>query len=213
MTSHLRLVPKTLSPHSPSPTELHRSVVFTDIVDSTALIERLGDDGLLTVIVQHHELAVLLGAELGATQVSSTGDGVFAAFADAEAAVQFARRMVAGMRHAADRGHCPQIRLHVGIATGPVHAWNGDLFGRTMHRAARICKEARPNEVLGDAETAASLVDSELIDGGRQVELRGFAAPETTHEFGATCPAMSSSVSPAVSPAGRAGRPSIAAVG
>lgn len=201
MTSHLRLVPKTLTPNASAPVEVQRSIVFTDIVDSTALIERLGDDGLLAVIVHHHELAVELGAELGASQISSTGDGVFAAFVDAEAALQFARRMVAGMQVAAERGDCPAIRLHVGVATGPVHQWNGDLFGRTMHRAARICSAARPNEILGDAGTAAALGDSALLDGGRQVELRGFAAPAITHELG---------IAP---PTARPERPSVAAVG
>lgn len=186
MTSHLTLVAKNLSPQSPLPVALHRSIVFTDIVDSTALVEELGDDGLLAVIVHHHQLAVDLGAQLGAAQVSSTGDGVFAAFADADAAVEFARRMVAGMRAAGACGACPTVRLHVGVATGPVRHWNGDLFGRTMHRAARICQAARPNEILLDGETAGGVVDGRgLLDHGRQVELRGFADSETIHQLAA----------------------------
>lgn len=186
MTSHLTSIAKTLSNQSAPPVAYERSVVFTDVVDSTLLVDRMGDECLLSVIVHHHQLAVELGAVLGAEQISSTGDGVFAVFEEADDALEFASRMVAGMRDASLGGACPATRLHVGVASGPVHHWNGDYFGRTMHRAARICREARPNEILVDADTAAELVEARaLLAAGREVELRGFAATETIHQVDA----------------------------
>ena len=186
MTSHMTLIPKTLSDDRTEPVAYERSIVFTDVVDSTSLVDRMGDECLLRVIVQHHRLAVELGAELGCGHVASTGDGVFAVFEKADDAVEFARRMVAGVRQATVGGDCPATRLHVGVASGPVHHWNGDFFGRTMHRAARICRAARPNEILVDADTVDAAVETvDLIDDGREVALRGFEATETIHQLGA----------------------------
>lgn len=185
MTSQMTLVSKTLSNDPNPPVAYERTVVFTDVVDSTSLVDRLGDECLLRVIVQHHHMAVELGAELGSSHVASTGDGVFVVFEHADDALEFARRMVAGVRRAPVSGGCPPVRLHVGVASGQVHHWNGDYFGRTMHRAARICRAARPNEILVDADTVNEVVGTDgLLGEGREVELRGFEATETIHQLG-----------------------------
>lgn len=184
MTSHMTLLHTPLTRNPQPPVALERTIVFTDVVDSTVLVDQLGDRCLLEVVVAHHELAVELGETLGADHVASTGDGAYAVFADATSAMAFARGMIVGMRRASSSGACPAVRLHVGVASGVVHRWNGDYFGRTMHMAARICRSARPNEILVNATCARALPANQAWLGPRrQVELRGFCDAETIHQF------------------------------
>lgn len=160
----------------------HRTVVFTDIVRSTQLIDHSGDAAWLRVVQAHHALAWELGRLLGAEHVKSTGDGVFAVMGDAQSAMAFGAAMAEGMRRAADLGRCPAVELKVGIAAGPVHRMFGDYHGRTMHLAARLCGEAGADGMLISASCADSLPGpASMLGRQRPTYLRGFGDPEPAH--------------------------------
>ena len=128
------------------------TVLFTDIVDSTATLERLGDAAWRDLLVRHNtrlrdELNTYRGRE-----VTTTGDGFLAVFDGATRAV---RCGVAMARAARDIG----LPIRVGVHTGEVEFVGGNVRGVAVHTAARVMSLAGPDEVYVSATT------SDLLEG------------------------------------------------
>ena len=126
---------------------------FVDIVGFTAYTAERGD-------VAAARLAVGLGRRVrellpddGAEAVKSLGDGVMIRVDDPAAALRIAVRLTS------EQNGLPPVR--VGVETGPAVAHDGDWYGATVNRAARLCAAARPGQVLvgADARAAANGVD------------------------------------------------------
>ncbi len=126
------------------------AILFTDMVDSTALRSRLGEDEADVLRLHHdHLLAAEVAAHSG-TVARWTGDGVKAGFASASdavaAAVSIQRAVVAyGLR--ADAVAVFQVRI--GISAGEVTIDEaGDHHGVAVVEAARLEALARPGDIL-----------------------------------------------------------------
>lgn len=137
------------------------TVMFTDIVESTTTLERIGDKAWHALLLRHNarlreDLNVYRGRE-----VKTTGDGILAVFDSATRAVRCAAAMT---RSARDM----DLHLRVGVHTGEVEFSGGDARGIAVHAAARILSLAGPDEVLMSSTT------SELLEGsGLQLEDAG----------------------------------------
>jgi class 3 adenylate cyclase len=145
------------------------TVLFTDIVDSTATLERVGDTAWRDLLIAHNRL---LRDELNAfrgREVATTGDGVLAVFDGATRAVRCGSAMT---RSAAGLG----LAIRVGIHTGEVEFVGPDARGLAVHAAARVMSFAGPGEVLVSSTTNDLLEGSGLIleDAGNK-ELKGLA--------------------------------------
>lgn len=121
-------------------------ILFTDIADSTALTERLGDAAFRDA---SRALDVRLRAamsEAGGTPVEGKvlGDGVMAVFASAAQAIGAARRCVALSAEG-------DLRLHIGIHAGDVIREADNVYGGAVNIAARICALCDPGEILVSA--------------------------------------------------------------
>jgi class 3 adenylate cyclase/pimeloyl-ACP methyl ester carboxylesterase len=118
-------------------------ILFADIVDSTALTERLGDtgfrdkarglDGALRAVIRENIGIAIEGKLLG--------DGVLAVFTSARQAIEAA--LACG--RAGEAGGLP---LHLGIHAGDVIREEGNVYGGAVNIAARIASAAAPGEVL-----------------------------------------------------------------
>jgi class 3 adenylate cyclase len=118
-------------------------ILFADIVDSTALTERLGDDAFRA---KARELGASLRAvirECAGTPVEgpTLGDGVLAVFTSAREAIEAARR---GGKAGDDAG----LPLHLGLHAGDVIREDNNVFGGAVNVAARISGLSAPGEVL-----------------------------------------------------------------
>lgn len=145
------------------------TVLFTDIVDSTATMERIGDAAWRDLLSTHNRL---LRDELNlfrGREVATTGDGFMAVFDGATRAV---RCGVAMARSAATVG----LAIRVGVHTGEVEFVGADARGLAVHAAARVMSLAGPGEVLVSSTTKDLLEGSGLIleDAGAH-ELKGLA--------------------------------------
>ena len=143
------------------------TVLFTDIVDSTATLERVGDAVWRDQLLIHNaRLRDALNAYRG-REVTTTGDGFLAAFDGATNAV---RCGVAMTRAARDIG----LPIRVGIHTGEVEYVGGNVRGVAVHTAARVMSLAGADEVYVSATTADLIEGSgiELDDAGVH-ELKG----------------------------------------
>jgi len=140
------------------------TLVFTDIVDSTATAERMGDAAWRSLLAAHNqELRADLERHRG-KEISTTGDGFLAVFDGAERAVRAAGAMI---RSAAGLG----VQIRAGVHSGEVEDVGTDIRGLAVHAAARICALAGPGEVLVSATTVELLAGSSL-----HFESRGFHA-------------------------------------
>lgn len=150
------------------------TIVFTDIVDSTVLIARIGDHAFLPLLRQHHALIQELTDAQGGTVVNRQGDGSMLAFSSARRAVSCAK----SIQHRIGSelaGGTPPLRVRIGIHAGDALREADDFFGTTVHYAARVTGHALGGEIL------VSSVVRDLVTGGsdvtfsegREVELKG----------------------------------------
>src|SRR4051812_13341141 len=119
------------------------TILFTDLVDSTGLIERLGDDTAERLTHRHFEILRQALADTGGREVKSTGDGVMAAFPSALAALDAAVRMQRGV--AAEPGD--PLGLRVGIHAGEPIPDGDDYFGQAVVVSKRLCDAAGSGEI------------------------------------------------------------------
>lgn len=165
-----------------------RAVMFTDIVDSTAMCSRHGDAAAIAMLKAHDAVVREALGKNGGREVKHTGDGIMASFVSAAAAVRSACQIHAGLRdYNATDPLCPVV-VRIGITAGePVEASN-DLFGSSVQLAARLCAQADPGQILVSSVVADLCIGKEhkFIEAG-ECELKGFGQPIETHLVELTC--------------------------
>ena len=149
------------------------SIMFTDIVDSTALAAAVGDIAWSRIIKHHLDQMARLVTDHGGRMVKSLGDGTLCSFPSASAALTAARRIQQRMEAAESE---PRLRLRIGIHTGDIVEAQGDYLGTVVNKAARITAVARPGEIrVSDATRAMVGSASGLEFSAREtVSLKGF---------------------------------------
>jgi DNA-binding NarL/FixJ family response regulator len=118
------------------------TILFTDLVGSTALFDRQGDEAAEVVRREHFASLRRVVREYGGREVKSTGDGLMVAFSSAVSAVRCAVDM---QRATARHG---QLELSVGLDAGEPLPDGEDLYGTPVIVASRLCDAAGPGEIL-----------------------------------------------------------------
>ncbi|MFN2581269.1 MAG: adenylate/guanylate cyclase domain-containing protein, partial [Candidatus Dormibacteria bacterium] len=129
---------------------------FTDIVNSTAMAARIGDQAWRSRLEQHDALASEDIERHEGRLIKSLGDGVMAAFDRPALAIRCARAL---QSRVADMG----LQLRAGIHAGECELTAGDVTGIAVHVGARIAALADPGEVLVSS-TVRDLVMGSGID-------------------------------------------------
>ncbi len=128
------------------------TVMFTDIADSTALAEALGDTRWANVVQDHVALIAEHLAHWDGRLIKSLGDGTMSTFASAGAAKQAALAIQSAMNGLSGE---PKLQVRIGLHTGDVVEAGEDFFGTVVNKAARIATAARPGEIrVSDATRA-----------------------------------------------------------
>ena len=156
------------------------SLIFTDIVGSTRLWAE-HEDVMAGALARHDELVADAINSVGGAVFKHTGDGMAAVFGDARQAIQAASRVQLAIGDEA--WDAPGgVRVRVAIHSGAVHERDGDMFGPTVNRSARLLG-CCPGGAVMVSEVTAGLLGDELPDGlsldpiGR-VQLRDLAQSE-----------------------------------
>jgi class 3 adenylate cyclase len=153
------------------PTGVHsrvlRTLLVTDLVDSTPIASRLGDARWRELLSEHF---VGVRAELERFQgreVATTGDGVVATFDGPARALHCA----AAIRK---RANAVDLHMRASVHVGEVELVGDDVRGVAMHEAARIMAAADTDEILVSELTRALTVatDLQFEDRGTR-ELKG----------------------------------------
>lgn len=145
-----------------------RTILFTDIVESTATAARLGDVAWTDVMARHLSAVRAELERYRGREIETTGDGLLVTFEGPAAALRCAAAVVAGARG---------LGLHVraGVHVGEVELVGDGLRGVAVHEAARIMAAAGSDEILVSETTRSVAVASGLRFEDRGLHgLRGF---------------------------------------
>ena len=165
-----------------------RTVLFTDIVDSTELTSRFGDDATMAMLAIHDQVVREALRGNGGREVKHTGDGIMAAFISPAAAVRGACEVQKGLREHNAGGPEYPVTVRIGISAGEPVEQSDDLFGSTVQLAARLCSQAEPGQILVSSVIADLCIGKGLkfIAAG-ECQLKGFAHPIETHAVELVC--------------------------
>ena len=159
-----------------------RTVLFTDVVNSTTLTQSLGDEAALAILGIHDTIVRDALTSLGGREVKHTGDGIMASFVSAAGAVRCAIQIQRELEKHAQKSSKHPLKVRVGAAAGEPVEQKNDLFGSTVQLAARLCAHAQPEQILVSNAIAELCIGKGLLfeDVG-EVTLKGFGSPVRAH--------------------------------
>jgi len=150
-------------------------ILFADIVDSTALTERMGDAAFRKKARELDEMlrSIIRNADGTPVEGKLLGDGVLSVFTSAKDAIDAALRF-------GEAGESVGLGLHVGMHAGDVIQEDGNVFGGAVNIAARISGESAAGEVLV-SDTVRSLARTSAgvsFEDRGEHELKGIDEPQ-----------------------------------
>jgi class 3 adenylate cyclase/pimeloyl-ACP methyl ester carboxylesterase len=137
------------------------TVLFTDIVESTRLAERIGDRRWRELLDAHDALVRAELVRHGGREVNRAGDGFLATFDGPVRAIRCAQTIVAGAREL-------DLAVRTGLHTGECERRGDDLAGLAVHIGARVAASAGPGDVL-----VSNTVKDLVLGSGIEFEDRG----------------------------------------
>ena len=158
------------------------TVMFTDMVGSTAMTQILGDEGAQKVVRAHNAIVRQALSHHRGKEVKHTGDGIMASFANATDGVKAAIQILQqSLRHNKRTPEVP-MRLKIGLHAGQAIAEDDDLFGTHVQLAARIVDKAGESEIYVSETAHGICAGSSLKFTSRgKLELKGFSEPQAVY--------------------------------
>ena len=164
-----------------------RAVMFPDIVGSTEMTSRFGDDASFAMLKVHDRIVREALGEHRGREVKHTGDGIMAAFMSPASAVRAACHMQSSLRYHNAGAQMP-VTIRVGISAGEPVEDHDDLFGSTVQLAARLCAQAEPSQILVSNVVAGLCIGKGLkFTEIGECQLKGFDKPIETHAVELAC--------------------------
>jgi class 3 adenylate cyclase len=144
-----------------------KTILFTDIVGSTAQAAELGDRRWRQLLDRHDTTVRRALVQFGGQAIKTTGDGFLAAFDGPARAIRCAQLIIEDARKLG-------VRVRAGVHSGECEVRGNDLAGIAIHTGARVAALARPGEVLvtGTVRDLVAGSDIQFIDRG-QHSLKG----------------------------------------
>jgi len=133
------------------------TLLFTDLVGSTELLEEIGEPAWDAAVQRHLALLADAVSEMGGRVVKSLGDGLMVEFTNPAAAVRCALRMQQGAAAQQATGAAPNLRI--GLHAGEAIRQGDDLAGTAVVVAKRLCDRASGGQILASDTLAGLLGD------------------------------------------------------
>ena len=153
--------------HAAEPDRVLATILFTDVVGSTALAARLGDGAWRALVERHNALVRRQLERFRGQEIDTAGDGFVASFDGPARGVRCARAV-------AESVGALGLSVRAGLHTGECEVVDGKLAGIAVHIAARIASLAQPDEVLVSHPVKDLVVGSNLTFAPRGARsLRG----------------------------------------
>ncbi len=156
------------------------TIMFTDIVGSTALRTALGDEESDKLFREHDELVrAQIIENNGQDQSAALGDGFLAVFASTRRALTAAVDIQRSLDTFNRSRSGPPLRVRIGLNTGEVVFQGGQLSGAAVHAASRVCAAADGGQIFVSDVTrqlVGTIPDLSFLDVGEH-DLKGFPQP------------------------------------
>ena len=151
------------------------TVLFTDIVDSTGTLARIGDLAWRDRLTEHNRRMRDQLNRFRGREVNTTGDGFLAVFDSASRAVRCGLAMTTAAR-------AMDMSIRVGIHTGEVEFVGDNARGVAVHAAARVLATAGADEVMVSSTTRDLVEGSDLtLEDAGSHELKGLSGARTLY--------------------------------
>ncbi|MGH9010964.1 MAG: ATP-binding protein [Acidimicrobiia bacterium] len=156
------------------------TILFTDLVSSTELLARAGDEEAQRIFRAHHELLGEVAATEGGEEVKWLGDGLMVAFPSAADAIRAAIAMQQASRRPVQG---ERLAIRVGLTAGEAIRESTDYFGLPVVIARRLCDRAEAGQILCTDVVAGLLAGRPdfTFAGLGTLELKG--VPQTVPAF------------------------------
>lgn len=159
-----------------------RTILFTDIVESTALTQTLGDEQAMTLLNVHDTIVRNALSSFGGREIKHTGDGIMASFFSAASAVKCASLIQRELANHPRNLQDFQVKVRIGTAAGEPVEQHQDLFGSTVQLAARLCAHASPQQILVSNAVAELCLGKGLsFQEVGEIIFKGFDRPIRTY--------------------------------
>jgi class 3 adenylate cyclase/pimeloyl-ACP methyl ester carboxylesterase len=169
-----RFIPE-LESHDPVLDRVLATVLFTDIVGSTATAVELGDRAWRDLLEQHHAIVRDALRRWRGEELDVAGDGFLARFDGPARAIRCAGDITTGVR---DLG----LEIRAGVHTGECEVVDGGIGGIAVHLGARIAAQAGPGEVLVSSTVRDLVAGSGIGFVPREVStMKGFSDDWTVY--------------------------------
>ena len=159
-------------------TSAFRVICFSDLVGSTALLDRLGQAEYMVLLTEHDLIVRKTLLEWRGREIKHTGDGFMVVFEDVDAALGWSLAVCEAI------GKLTDLDVRIGIAAGEPVETDGDIFGAAVTLANRICATAGPQEVrVSGLVRDIGMESGFAFDRGRTETLKGFSKPATVFQL------------------------------
>ncbi|MCH8065536.1 MAG: DUF4242 domain-containing protein, partial [Chloroflexi bacterium] len=135
-------------PEPPPEETAFRTILFTEMVGSTSITQRLDDAAGMELLRAHDEIIRTALDEHGGSEVKHTGDGIMASFLAASSAVECSISIQRAFHTHAEEQPDRAVRVRVGLSAGEPVMEHNDLFGAAVQLAASICDCADASAIL-----------------------------------------------------------------
>lgn len=152
-----------------------RAIMFTDLKDSTRMTMLYGDAKALHLVHVHNALIRNCLNTCRGREIKHTGDGLMASFLSVPDAVECAVAVQKAFAAYNQKHSDAPLYVRVGVSAGEPIEEHGDLFGKSVQLAARLCTRAEPGRILIDQVVLDQSSDKNLpISDLGEVTLKGF---------------------------------------
>ncbi|MFN2187304.1 MAG: nickel-binding protein [Candidatus Promineifilaceae bacterium] len=163
----------------------YRSIMFTDLKDSTQIAVRFGDEKAMRLIRVHNALTREALRKGKGREVKTTGDGFLLSFDHALDAVECAVSIQESFKAYNLRNPDEKLYVRIGVSSGEPIEEKGDLYGTAVNMASRICDQAKAGGVLVAKvildEVNENLEKFQFVHVG-MLSLKGFEEPVEVFE-------------------------------
>ena len=161
-----------------------RTILFTDLEGSTALLQEVGEPVYMGYLGEHDLIIRRALLTTHGREVKHTGDGIMASFDEVPRALECALAIQDAFAARNAASGAPELRIRIGMASGEPVDHNDDIFGSTVHLASRICGIADAGHPLAsELLRDLGLEKGFSFHAGREVVLKGFVEPARVFEL------------------------------